>query len=182
MSARIIRFCEHCEKPFRSQTGYNEHIKGKTRRTDSSSSSKLPVSAKDRPSTLRNPSSSTKPNEGPNEGPVASFWKKREKKQLEQQLKNPLPLYPDLHQGSGNPNPSAKSSNRLLPKKTEELKFLGLGMSDIGSSLRNKAHRLEEERRGGGSTRRNRQKYCKTKKTQSHRHTKHHRKTYRGRI
>ena len=40
----------------------------------------------------------------------------------------------------------------------------------------------EEERRGGGSTRRNRQKYCKTKKTQTHRHTKHHRKTYRGRI
>lgn len=51
----------------------------------------------------------------------------------------------------------------------------------------NKAHKqllkwLEKERREGGSTRRNRQKYFKTKKTQTHRHTKHHRKTHRGRI
>jgi hypothetical protein len=115
---------------------------------------------------------------------VASFWKKlEEERRMTKPTKNEqiLPFDPDPHRGLGNPNPSSKSSNRL-PKKTEELKFLGLGMSDIGSSLRNKAHRLEEERRGGVSTRRNRQKYCKTKKTQSHRHTKHHRKTYRGRI
>jgi hypothetical protein len=222
MSAPVIGLCKHCKKPFQKVSHYNKHIESEICLTDSSSSSRPPVSAKSSSSKLEKPSKepSKEPSSSKEPGPVKSFWEQLEKEKRHELIVLAKPtLLPKLHKGTGHPS-SAKPHNSLpkTPHKIEQaLQTLGLDKSTINSKIldkawrelaiefhpdkhpgdevkeeefkkKNEAHKQllkwleEEERRGGGSTRRNRQKYFKTKKTQTHRHTKHHRKTYRGRI